>query len=163
HAGVIAGRAGERAARVAEQLALDELGGELRAVDRLERAAAAARAMDRLGDVLLAGAGLAEEQHRRRIARGGGGVAAQPAGRERAGTASRGRSAGSGDGGASSSRTNSVSPRRITVLSSSTRRLDARRTPSSHVPFLLARSSPTRRASPGSHSTTKCLRETDRC
>ena len=60
-------RAGEGALLVAEELALDERRRERRAVDRDERPAAArARLVDRARDELLAGAGLAEEQHGRR-------------------------------------------------------------------------------------------------
>ena len=57
----------ERAARVPEQLAFDQRRRQRRAVDRDQLALAPAQAVDLLGDVLLAGAGLADEQHRRRI------------------------------------------------------------------------------------------------
>src|SRR3569623_1103245 len=56
--------AGERAALVAEQLALDQLGRDRLAVDLGERAAAhRAVAVDRARDELLAGAALAGDQH----------------------------------------------------------------------------------------------------
>src|SRR5690606_17305565 len=59
---------GEGAALVAEQLALDELLGERRAVDRDERARAARAArVDGARDDVLAGAALAEEQDRGRV------------------------------------------------------------------------------------------------
>ena len=62
-------RAGERAALVAEQLRVDQFRRNRPAVDAIERAVAARRAIvDRPGDQLLAGARLAEDQH--------GGVAA---------------------------------------------------------------------------------------
>src|SRR5690606_23122651 len=58
--------AGERAALVAEQLADHELLRQRRAVDRNEGLAAPRRAVvQRPGDQLLAGAGLALDQHRR--------------------------------------------------------------------------------------------------
>ena len=58
-------RAGERAALVAEELALEERLRERRAVDLHERPLRARRArVDRFGDDLLADAGLAEEEHR---------------------------------------------------------------------------------------------------
>ena len=61
-----ADRAGERAALVAEQLRLEELIGQRRAVDRDERPVAAARAVvDEARDDFLAGARLAGEEHRR--------------------------------------------------------------------------------------------------
>ena len=50
---------------MAEQLALQQVLGERAAVDADERAVAArAELVDRLGDQFLAGAGLAQEQHR---------------------------------------------------------------------------------------------------
>jgi hypothetical protein len=56
-------RAGEAAALVAEQLALDQLRGQGPAVHRKEHfLAAAAQAVDRLGDQLLSGAGLAADE-----------------------------------------------------------------------------------------------------
>ena len=59
-------RAGEGARLVAEQLRVDQLGGNRAAVDAAERAAAKRRVLvDRAGDDLLAGAGFAEQQHRR--------------------------------------------------------------------------------------------------
>src|SRR5262245_6190467 len=59
--------AGERAALVAEQLALHQLLGQRAAVDRDERALAALRpAVDLARDDLLAGARLADQQHRQR-------------------------------------------------------------------------------------------------
>ena len=58
-------RVGERAARVAEELALEERVGNGRAVDRDEGAVLAAAAhVDRAGDELLAGAALAVDEHR---------------------------------------------------------------------------------------------------
>ena len=58
-------RAGEGALLVAEQLAFDEVRRQGRAVDRDERrASAGARLVDGVGQQLLAGARLAEEQHR---------------------------------------------------------------------------------------------------
>ena len=60
----IAGGAGERAALVAEQLALDQLGGNRRAVDLDERPRRErALAVDVRGQQLLAGARFAGEQH----------------------------------------------------------------------------------------------------
>ena len=60
--------AGERALLVAEQLALEQRLGERRAVDATNgRRAAPAGAVDRLGDDLLADAGLAEDEHRDRM------------------------------------------------------------------------------------------------
>ncbi len=59
------GRAGEGALLVAEELALDQLARQRRAVHRHERPLAArAAVVDRARDELLAGAGLAEDQHR---------------------------------------------------------------------------------------------------
>ena len=59
------GRAGEGAALVAEQLALDQLARDRRHVDRHERARAAlAVIVQRARDQLLAGAGLAVDHHR---------------------------------------------------------------------------------------------------
>ena len=59
-------RAGERARLVAEELALDERGRNRRAVDLDERLVPApAGGVDRPGDQLLAGAGFAQDQHRR--------------------------------------------------------------------------------------------------
>ena len=64
-AGAIVDRAGERAAHVAEQFAFQQAFAQRAAVDAHERAAAArAGLMDRLGDQFLAGAGLAQQQHR---------------------------------------------------------------------------------------------------
>src|SRR4029078_4900246 len=63
-------RAGERARRVAEQLAVGELVGDGRAVDRDERAGPAAAIVELAGDELLADAGLAEHEQRRRAGRG---------------------------------------------------------------------------------------------
>ena len=58
-------RAGERAALVAEQLAVDQLGRDRAAVDAHHRSVAAPRAIvERARDQLLARSGLAEEQHR---------------------------------------------------------------------------------------------------
>jgi hypothetical protein len=56
--------AGERAAAMAEQLALDEVAREGAAVDRDECAAAAGGVVDRARDQLLAGAGLAADEDR---------------------------------------------------------------------------------------------------
>src|SRR6202023_2078966 len=56
-------RLGVRATHVTEQLALDELARDRRAVDRDEPALAAARAMDGLGIDLLADTRLTGEQH----------------------------------------------------------------------------------------------------
>src|SRR5437867_2030926 len=57
-------RARERALGVAEELRLDEILGQRRAVDLDERPLAAARALVQgVGDQLLAGAALAEDQH----------------------------------------------------------------------------------------------------
>ena len=65
-AGAIGDRAGERALDVTEQLALEHAGRERGAVDRDERlVAVGGRAVDRARDQLLAGAGLAADQHRR--------------------------------------------------------------------------------------------------
>ena len=56
--------AGERALLVAEQLALEQVGGDRAAVDRHERALAArTEIMDGARDDFLAGAGLAEDEH----------------------------------------------------------------------------------------------------
>src|SRR5690606_34910941 len=61
------GRAGERAARVAEQLALEQRLGQRRAVDREERTLATRPGLvERARDELLAAAALAADQHRRR-------------------------------------------------------------------------------------------------
>jgi hypothetical protein len=69
-AGLIGAR--ERAARVAEQLVFQERVGERAAVDRDERERRApAEVVDRVGDQLLAGAGLARDQHGG-VAGGGG-------------------------------------------------------------------------------------------
>ena len=58
--------AGEGAFLVAEQLALDQCGRQRRAVDRDERPRAApAAVVERARDQLLAGSGLAQDQHRR--------------------------------------------------------------------------------------------------
>ena len=60
-------RAGERAALVAEQRALDQLVRDRRQVDRDERRVApAGLAVEQPREQLLAGAALAENQHRRR-------------------------------------------------------------------------------------------------
>ena len=60
-------RAGEGAAVVAEELCLDELLGQRRAVDRDERTADPRRAgVDRPGDDVLAGPRLADEEHAQR-------------------------------------------------------------------------------------------------
>ena len=70
-AGLLAVGAGEGAALVAEELALDEPLGECPAVDPDERAGRAIRvAMKRGRDQLLAGAALAQDQDRR-VGRGG--------------------------------------------------------------------------------------------
>src|SRR6185436_11579341 len=64
-AGVRVGGAGERAALVAEQLALDQVRRDRAAVEHDERALLARRVVvQRLGDQLLARAGLAGDQHR---------------------------------------------------------------------------------------------------
>ena len=58
--------AGERALLVAEQLRLNQTGGQRAAVDRHERPAPARRmVVDRAGDELLAGTAFAADQHRR--------------------------------------------------------------------------------------------------
>ena len=63
-------RAGERAAHVAEQLALEQRVDDRRAVDRDERLGAArAGLMKGAGRELLAGAGLAADQHHLRVRR----------------------------------------------------------------------------------------------
>ena len=63
--GAVGDRTGERAADMAEQLALDDALGERRAVDLDQRCLATARAVvDRARCELLAHAGLAEDQHR---------------------------------------------------------------------------------------------------
>ena len=56
-------RAGERALLVAEELALEQRGRERRAVDAHERPLAARQLVQRLGQHLLADAGLAEDEH----------------------------------------------------------------------------------------------------
>ena len=62
--GRVALRAGERAAHVAEQLGVGELGGQRGAVEAHERLLARARLrVEQLGDELLAGAGLAAHEH----------------------------------------------------------------------------------------------------
>ena len=63
----VADRAGEGAAHVAEQLALQELGRDRRAIDRRRRALRAAMPVlvDGARHELLAGPGLARDQHRR--------------------------------------------------------------------------------------------------
>ncbi len=61
------GGAGERAFDVAEQLALHQVRTNRRAVDRHERPRAAAQSMQLASDELLAGAGFADQQRRRRI------------------------------------------------------------------------------------------------
>src|SRR5205085_6944376 len=59
-------RAGERAALVPEELALEELVGHRREVDAHERPFRAARALvEEPGEAVLAGAGSPEEEHRR--------------------------------------------------------------------------------------------------
>ena len=64
---LLAVRAGERAALVAEQRALDQLARNRREVDGDERRVGVARlAVDQPRQQLLAGAALAEDQHRRR-------------------------------------------------------------------------------------------------
>ena len=64
-AGAVVDGAGERAADVAEQLAFQQALAQGAAVDADERAArGGAEAVDGLGDQLLAGAGLAQQQHR---------------------------------------------------------------------------------------------------
>ena len=64
-AGAVVDGAGERAADVAEQLAFQQVLGQGAAVDADERAAAArAEPVDGLGDQFLAGARLAQQQHR---------------------------------------------------------------------------------------------------
>ena len=81
HAGALGDGAGERAARVAEQLGLDQVVGQRRAVQRAERAVAArAAAMNRPRDQLLAAAALAVDQHRERRRRRAldGAAAARP-------------------------------------------------------------------------------------
>ena len=68
-AGLGAHRAGEGALLVAEQLALEQRLGQRRAVEAQERRRRARRAaVDRLGQHLLADAGLAEDQHGERAA-----------------------------------------------------------------------------------------------
>src|SRR5262249_60897733 len=57
----------EGAAHVAEELALDELRADRRAVDGDELAAPAREAVHLGGDELLAGAGLADDERRRSI------------------------------------------------------------------------------------------------
>ena len=65
--GVCLYRAGERALLVAEQLALEQRLGDGRAVDRDEAPVAAGRRLvQRARQQFLAGARLAEQQHRRR-------------------------------------------------------------------------------------------------
>ena len=62
--------AGERALLVAEQLRVDQLRRDGAAIHPAERTAAEGRVLvDRAGDDLLAGAGFAEQQHRRGAAR----------------------------------------------------------------------------------------------
>src|SRR3954469_15067812 len=62
---LLAGRAGERAALVAEELALEELAGKGRAVDLHERFATAHAALvQRAGDALLPDAALATDEDR---------------------------------------------------------------------------------------------------
>src|SRR5262249_57382738 len=60
---------GERAAAAAEELALDEGGRDGAAVHRHERALAIGERVNDVGDALLAGAGLAEDEDRDRRAR----------------------------------------------------------------------------------------------
>ena len=71
-AGAVAVRAREGALEVAEELALHELVGDRRAVDDDEVALAAAQLVQRAGEELLAGAGLARDEHRRVRGRHGG-------------------------------------------------------------------------------------------
>ena len=67
-------RAREGAFLVAEQLAVDDVGGDRLAVEREQRALGAqAGGVDRAGDGFLAGAGLADDQDRQAVARGLGG------------------------------------------------------------------------------------------
>jgi hypothetical protein len=71
--------AGERARLVAEQLRLEQRRRDRRAIDRDERPAGArAREVDAFGGALLAGAGLALEEHGR-VARRGGAQRMEPA------------------------------------------------------------------------------------
>ena len=94
-AGAVVDGAGEGAADVAEQLAFEQAFAEGAAVDADERAVAAlAEAVDGVGDQLLAGAGFAEQQHRRagagHLPRGAehlghGGAGADDAGQRRGG------------------------------------------------------------------------------
>src|SRR5262245_24119629 len=62
HTGLGLARTGERAAHVAEELALDEVARERAAVHRQEWPAAPREAMDLTGDALLAGARLAAQE-----------------------------------------------------------------------------------------------------
>ncbi len=62
--GPVGDGAGERAAAVAEQLGLQQRGGDRAAVDADERALAAGHRVERARDDLLAGAGLAEQEDR---------------------------------------------------------------------------------------------------
>ena len=69
-AGLLAVGAGEGAALVAEELALDQALGQCPAIDPDERAGRATRvAVQRGGDQLLAGAALADDQDRLRRSR----------------------------------------------------------------------------------------------
>ena len=70
-----AGRAGERARLVAEQLGLDQRLGQRRAVHDDQRVFPAVRqAVEALGDQLLAGAALADDEHRAAHRRGAAGA-----------------------------------------------------------------------------------------
>ena len=83
---VVVDRARERAAHVAEQLGLHQLVRDRRAVDRHERRRCAPRArVEEARGELLAGAGLAGEQHRHRRARRAIELAEQRASRPRSG------------------------------------------------------------------------------
>ena len=71
HAGAVGDRAGERAARVAEQLGLDEVVGQRGAIQRAERAMTPRpAAVNRARDQFLAAAALAVDQHGKRRGRG---------------------------------------------------------------------------------------------
>ena len=72
---VLAAKApGKGAFLVAEQLAVDDVGGDRLAIDRDQRAAGAqAGGVDRAGEGFLAGARLADDQDRKPVARGLGG------------------------------------------------------------------------------------------
>jgi hypothetical protein len=68
----------ERALGVAEQLALDQLGAERRAVHGQEGAGPSAQAVQLARDVLFAGTGLADEEHGGRIGAAKADLLAQP-------------------------------------------------------------------------------------